>query len=202
MGDIILARHAENEYSVRRIANGDPTVPVHLTAAGRQQAIALGEDLVGTAIDQCVTSCFIRTVETADDALRGVAVPRTVDGRLDDIGYGRFEGQSLDLYHAWATEHDMAEIVPGGSESRMDVVARCLGAVSRLLERPENTVLVVTHEMIISYLLNGVRHENPAPMAKEIAYATPYRFSFREMESACEALQRWLDGRRRSEGWR
>ena len=38
MDELILVRHAESEYSVRGLLNGDPRVAVALTDEGREQA--------------------------------------------------------------------------------------------------------------------------------------------------------------------
>ena len=38
----LFARHAETEYSVRALVNGDPSVPVGLTEAGKEQARVAG----------------------------------------------------------------------------------------------------------------------------------------------------------------
>ena len=65
----ILARHGESVYNVLALMNGDPAVPVRLTAAGLAQARALGEALAASALELCVTSGFERARTTADEAL-------------------------------------------------------------------------------------------------------------------------------------
>src|ERR1041385_5322629 len=91
---VLLARHAESEFSVRGLTNGDPELEVALTERGREQARLLGRSLADTEIDLCAVSEFQRTHETADLALEGRDVPRrglraesetrwrAVDGRL------------------------------------------------------------------------------------------------------------------------
>ena len=42
MRELVLARHAESEFSAVERLNGDASVEVRLTEAGREQARALG----------------------------------------------------------------------------------------------------------------------------------------------------------------
>ena len=42
----LLTRHAESEFSLRGLTNGDPEIEVALTEAGRAQARLLGEHLL------------------------------------------------------------------------------------------------------------------------------------------------------------
>jgi broad specificity phosphatase PhoE len=65
----LLTRHAESEFSVRGLTNGDPSVACGLTAEGRLQAQRLGELLADTPIDLCVTSGFERTHSPAATSL-------------------------------------------------------------------------------------------------------------------------------------
>src|SRR5918912_4134349 len=114
----LLARHAESEFSVRGLTNGDPEVDVALTELGREQARRLGDQLAGTAIDLCATSEFQRAQETADLALEGRDVPRLVVPELNDIRFGEFEGRLLTDYRAWAHSHGPEDFCPGGGQSR------------------------------------------------------------------------------------
>jgi broad specificity phosphatase PhoE len=90
---VVLARHGESELSLVGRTNGDPSLAVGLTEAGREQAHRLGRDLADEAIDLCVTSEFLRAQETADLALESRQVPRLVLAELNDIRFGEFEGR-------------------------------------------------------------------------------------------------------------
>src|SRR5439155_14309103 len=72
---LIVARHAESEYNVLGLLNGDPSVPCPLTARGRDQARALGRALAEQTIDLRITTDFPRTRETADIALASRNIP-------------------------------------------------------------------------------------------------------------------------------
>jgi broad specificity phosphatase PhoE len=88
MERLILARHGQTDWNVRRLLNGDPAARVVLTPQGREEARRLGEELAGDAIDLCVVTPLARTHETADEALRGRDVPRMVVEELADPLYG------------------------------------------------------------------------------------------------------------------
>jgi broad specificity phosphatase PhoE len=84
----VLTRHAHSTLNVANRVNGDPSVPVPLTADGRSEAEQLGRQLAHIPLELCVHTRFGRTQETADDALRGRTVPSLEEPLLDDIDVG------------------------------------------------------------------------------------------------------------------
>ena len=184
----ILARHGESEFSARALVNGDIGVACPLTERGRDEARILGELLTGEKIDLCVTSEFERARETADVALAGRDVPRLVLPELNDPNYGEFEGALLEDYRAWAWSHGSADEPPGGGESRLAIVGRYARAFRIVLDRPERTVLVVSHALPVAYVLAG---EPPTPRVPVVDHAKPYRVSPRELRAAVERLEEW-----------
>ena len=175
------------------LANGDASVGVRLTAAGRDQARTLGRALAGERIDLCVTTRFGRTVQTADIALQeaGLATPRLLVPELDDITLGGFEGEPIEDFRAWLHEHGPLEPVPGGGESRGQVIARYARGFELLHERPEGVILAVIHGLPIAYALAGARRD-PLPLTlagNHVAYATPYRLSSAELAAAVRHLR-------------
>jgi 2,3-bisphosphoglycerate-dependent phosphoglycerate mutase len=189
---VVLARHGESELSLVGRTNGDPSLAVGLTEAGREQARQLGRDLAAEAVDLCVTSEFLRARETADLALEARDVPRLVLPELNDIRFGRFEGGALADYRAWAWTHGPEEPVPGGGESRVETVARYVRGFRTVLERPEESVLVVAHSLPIRYVLNATAGTAPVPKIEQVPYATPLRLGAAELEAAVERLAAWI----------
>jgi broad specificity phosphatase PhoE len=190
---VVLARHGESELSFVGRTNGDPSLAVGLTEAGREQARQLGRDLAGEAIDLCVTSEFLRAQETADLALEGRQVPRLVLAELNDIRFGEFEGRLLTEYRAWAHSHGPVEPAPGGGDSRAQTVARYVAAYGELLDRPEASVLVVAHGLPVRYVLDAVEGRNPAAAVAQVPYAEPFRLSAAELRTAVARLAAWAD---------
>jgi probable phosphoglycerate mutase len=189
---VVLARHAESELSVVGRTNGDPFVAVGLTEVGREQARRLGCELAGDQIDLCVTSEFLRAQETADLALEGRDIQRLVLAELNDICFGEYEGRLLTEYRAWAHTHGPEEPVPGGGDSRAQTVARYVAAYGQLLERPEDSILVVAHGLPVRYVLDAVEGLNPAAAIARVPYAEPFRLSAPELERAVRRLEAWL----------
>jgi broad specificity phosphatase PhoE len=192
MQTVILARHAESEFSVRSSCNGDPSVTGGgLTEAGREQARALGRLLADDPVDLAVTSEFERTRETAGLALAGREVPVVVVPELNDIRFGSFEGKLLTEYRGWAAAAGPADECPGGGESRASAAERFARGFRAVLARPENTALVVTHALPIRYVLGALLEQDPSALIEPVQYAEPHRFSAAQIERAVGRLQRW-----------
>jgi len=187
----LLSRHAESEFSVRGLTNGDPEIDVALTELGRDQARRLGEHLAGTEIDLCVTSEFQRARETADLALGGRDVPRLVLPELNDIRFGEFEGRLLADYRAWARAHQPEDEVPGGGESRAESVRRYVTAFGTISARPEPTILVVAHSLPIRYVLNAAAGGDPKPAMQQVPYAEAFPVTAAELAEAVQRLETW-----------
>ena len=172
----VLTRHAHSTLNVANRVNGDPSVPVPLTADGRSEAEQLGHELAGIPIELCVHTRFGRTRETADEALRGRNVPRVEEPLLDDIDVGELEGATIEEYRAWKRAHTRTDPFPGG-ESLDDAARRYVNAFERLLERSEQTVLVVCHEIPVRYALNAAAGSDDLDGPEHtLPNATPYLF--------------------------
>ena len=188
---LILARHAETEWNVRKLVNGDPAAAVVLTEQGREEAQRLGEELAGEPIELCVVTPFGRTAETAELALAGRDVPRLVLAELGDPRYGSFEGGSLELYREWAWSKPSSTAPPGGGEARATIVERYARAFRRLLALEQEVVLAVCHSLPVAYAIAGRDGDAPAPKVPLVQNAHPYRFTRAEVERVAELLEGW-----------
>jgi broad specificity phosphatase PhoE len=186
----ILARHAESTLNFEQRINGDPSVPVALTEKGREEARLLGEQVAHVRLDVCIHTRFGRTRETAEIALAGRDVPLEVDPLLDDIDVGDLEGSTLEEYRAWKREHARHDVFPGG-ESLDDAARRYARAFRRLLDRPETSILVVTHEIPVRYAINAAAGSDDLDgPTHQLANATPYLFDENALERAVEVILR------------
>ena len=191
MERLILARHGQTDWNVRKLVNGDPATRVVLTAQGRDEARRLGEEIADERIDLCVVTPFGRTQETADLALAGREVPRLVVEELGDPFYGSFEGGSLDEYRTWAWGQASSVPPPGGGEARATIVARYVRAYRRLLALEQETVLAVCHSLPVAYVLAAHEGRAPEPKVPLVANAHPYRFTRAELERVVAILAGW-----------
>jgi broad specificity phosphatase PhoE len=190
---LVVARHAESELGAAGRVNGDPSLPNQLTEAGREQARRLGQAVAGVPFDLAVSSQFQRVRQTLELALDGRPVPLLVLPELNEIQFGRWEGCLAEEYLAWAWAHGPDEPCPGGGESRAEAVRRLARGFRTILERPEQTALVVGHGLALRYVLNALEERDPSPMLAEVPVAEPTEVDAREFRRALERLERWLE---------
>jgi probable phosphoglycerate mutase len=187
-----FARHGESEYSVKELLNGDVAVSVGLTPAGVEQARRLGRSLRVEPLDLCVTTELERVRLTADLALVERDVPRLVVPELNDPLYGPFEGKLIEEYRAWAVGASSADLPGEGGESRHAIVDRYVRGFRIVLDRPEESLLVVAHSLPLSYLLGALEGLAPGARAPLVPYAIPYGLTAEELERSIDVLEAWL----------
>jgi broad specificity phosphatase PhoE len=186
----ILARHGESTLNLEQRINGDPSVPVALTDKGRDEARLLGQQIKHVPVELCIHTRFARTRDTAEVALEGRGVPFEVEPLLDDIDVGELEGLPLDEYRAWKHQHVRSDDFPGG-ESLDDAARRYAKAFGKLLERPEQSILVVMHEIPLRYAINAADGSDDLDgPAHQLANATPYLFDEKALTRAVEGILR------------
>ena|SRR5438874_1575643 len=186
----VIARHGESTLNIEKRVNGDPSVPVVLTERGRDAAKLLGQQLAHVPFDLCVHSRFSRTRETAEIAFADRDVPFEEDALLDDIYVGELEGCTLDDYREWKSRHTRADPFPGG-ESLDDAARRYARAYRKVLARPEERVLVLTHEIPLRYAINAADGSDDLDEpTRQLANATPYLFDEQALEGAVGQIER------------
>ena len=186
----VIARHGESTLNLEQRINGDPSVPVALTAKGRDEAQLLGQQIAHIPIDLCVHSRFERTRETAAIALAGRDVSFETEPLLDDIDIGELEGQTLADYRAWKRAHARDEAFPGG-ESLNDAARRYARAFRALLARDEERILVLAHEIPLRYAINAAdRSDDLDGPTHQLANATPYLFDEFALVRAATQIER------------
>ena len=189
---IALTRHAHSTLNEPGRINGDPSVPVPITEQGRAEAEQVGHQLAQFSLELCVHTRFARTRETADAMLLGRDVPRIVEPMLDDIDVGELEGATVEDYHAWKREHARSEPFPGG-ESLDDAARRYARAFRGLLERPEQAILVVCHEIPVRYALNAAAGSDELDGPEHrIPNATPYLFDADTLSRAAARIEQLI----------
>jgi broad specificity phosphatase PhoE len=186
----VVARHGESTLNFENRINGDPAVPVALTEKGREEARLLGQQVAHIRLDLCICTRFARTHETARIALEGRDVPIEVDPLLDDIDVGDLEGVQLEDYRAWKREHTRRDPFPAG-ESLDAAARRYAQAFRKLLERPAESVLVVTHEIPLRYAINAAAGSDDLDgPAHQLPNATPYLFDEEALARAVAGIER------------
>ena len=186
---LLLARHGQSLFNVDKVVNGDPALDRGLSPLGIDEARRLHGQIAAISIDLCVVSEFPRAQETARLALEGRdGIPVEVDRDLNDIRIGELEGRTLDEYRTWKSAHDHGDRFPGG-ESLDDAAHRYGAAYERLLQRDEDTILCVCHEIPVRYAINSADGSVDLDWPiHAIANATPYVFDAAGLERAARRL--------------
>jgi broad specificity phosphatase PhoE len=159
---VILVRHCQTNYNLKHLCNDDPSVDVHLTPTGFEQAEVLADKLKNTHFERIFISELRRTKQTADVINKDREIPVSVDSRLNDNRSG-FEGKKtaeyVKLRNAAA---DRWTVRLNGGESIADVKQRVAEFINYLKETDYQSVLVVTSEMIVKAfygIINDLSYE-------------------------------------------
>jgi broad specificity phosphatase PhoE len=162
-----------------------------LSARGAEEARALAARLATVPIGLGVSSRLERARETLEVALGDRAVPRVVEPLLDEIGFGAFEGGPLEAYRAWAWSSGPGDPCPGGGETRVAAAARIAEGLEAMLARPEETVLAVSHALVLRYVLDAADGSPPGRHVGRVEHAVPFRLDRTSVERAAATLRGW-----------
>ncbi|WP_405976936.1 histidine phosphatase family protein [Streptomyces sp. NBC_00158] len=168
-----LIRHAQTSYSARHLVNGSLRADVPLDAAGLAASRAYRPGWLAGVVS-CRTSGFTRTRQTAHALLAGRTVPLDADHRLNEIGYGSFEGGPWLAYGTWLRDAGRGAVPPGGEESWRDAVARMLDGLLDCLALP-GPRLVVAHGLLgsVARCLTGPQGSADGHALPEAPYLEP-----------------------------
>ena len=133
-------RHGETDWNARGWSQGNVDVP--LNAAGRAQAVAAAQLLVGRGIASIVASPLSRAHDTAIVAGQALGLPVEIEQELREVSFGVQEAQPM--AGAWFDEWVTGVATPEGAEPFVELRARAVAAITRALARPA-PVLVVAH---------------------------------------------------------
>jgi broad specificity phosphatase PhoE len=169
--------------------NGDASVEVKLTHAGREQARELGRN--AGPVELVAHTEFMRTRETAELAWPGVPLLEVPE--LNEFGFGRFEGTRwTEGFDEWVLTSTPLEGVPGGGESRLDAVQRFVRGYRTLLARDEERVALVAHGAPVRYILLALESRPPARVLEGVGPAVPFTIDSRRLAEAVDVLEKWV----------
>jgi broad specificity phosphatase PhoE len=163
---VYLVRHGATELSAEDRFAG--AIDVLLSDAGRDQARRLGARLASEAIDVAYASRFQRTTETAKLVAGPHGIEVCAHEGLREISHGRWEGKTRaeverefpEEYSRY--EHDPYSFAPSGGETGLQVTARALPALLRIVEdHCDQRILIVSHKATIRLLLSSLLGFDP-----------------------------------------
>lgn len=189
MRELVLARHAESEFNVLERLNGDASVVVTLTEAGREEARELGR--TAGPVELVAHTEFSRTRETAELAWPGVPLLEVPE--LNEFRFGDFEGTRwADGFEEWVSTSGPDDGVPGGGESRLAAVQRFIVGYRLLLERDEDRVAVIAHGAPVRYVLLALENRPPVRVLEGVGRAVPFTIGADRFAEAVDVLERWV----------
>jgi broad specificity phosphatase PhoE len=157
MGDLILLRHGETEWSRAGKHTGRTDIP--LTPRGEAAAASLAPLLAGFEIAAVFTSPAKRAIRTAELALSPLAAAAEVDPDLWEWDYGGYEGMTtpeIQQFHpGWYLWRD--GIIPGDPDHPGETVENVGERADRVLDRvrpllPIGDIVLVAHGHVLRVL--------------------------------------------------
>ena len=155
---LFVLRHGETEWSRERRFTGGRDVG--LTPAGKAQAEAAAVALAASPVHAVYTSPLVRAHTSAELIARSRYLPVRLDARFAEMGFGRWEGLTLEhaaaeapaLYAAWRTTPHTA--APPDGESLMSVAARVAEGIAVLqATHAGEAVVLVTHAIVVRLIV-------------------------------------------------
>ena len=162
--DLYLTRHGQTNYNLLGLCNDDPSVDVHLTAEGLQQAETAARLLSHVPLSRIYVSELPRTLQTAQVINRFHNAPIVQSNHLNDIRSG-FESKPVSEYFS-ATDHDRYNITPPGGESVREFQTRVLKFLDIIKLLDDTAILVVAHEETLRVFYAHFYKLNPEKMLK------------------------------------
>lgn len=145
-----LLRHGEALSNVREVVSSWPeTFENHLTKNGREQIAAVADELKDKNIDLIFVSPLLRTKETAEIISKELGAEPTFDQRLEEIGFGSFNGKGGDVFLDYfkGQKERIKKSTPGG-ESYGDVYERVAKFLNDIEEKyNKKNILIVSHQV-------------------------------------------------------
>jgi probable phosphoglycerate mutase len=187
---LLLVRHAHAASNEVDLVNAVPPGE-GLSARGAAEAGVLAARLEQEPIGLGISSRLLRARETLELALGGRRVPLLVEPLLDEIGFGAFEGGPLDAYRSWAWSHGPTDPCPGGGETRVAAASRIAAGLEELLARREETILAVSHALVLRYVLDAAGGSPPGRHVGRVDHAVPFRLERSSVERAVTTLRAW-----------
>ncbi|RKO91737.1 putative phosphoglycerate mutase, partial [Blyttiomyces helicus] len=155
---LYLCRHGETELNANGVLQGRG-VDQYLNETGRKQAELLRDRFANVPIDVFVSSRLKRAKQTAEIVKQNHPdAPLVEIEGLAEISWGDWEGEKVPalngLLASW--EDGKYDAKSPSGESPMDVEERSVPALYGMLERPEQTFLVVVHGRLLRIMMSSI----------------------------------------------
>ena len=143
---LYVTRHGETPWNTANRVCGLADIP--LTDQGVLQAMVLAEEVKDLPITRIISSPLIRAKTTAQIVADKNHLPLTIDERLKEFDFGRYDGVQCDAPDFLAQRQNLAISFPEG-ESILKVAERIYPLLKQLENEQNETVLLVCHNGLI-----------------------------------------------------
>lgn len=144
MGHLYFVRHGQTVWNVENKICGQTDSP--LTELGHQQAIAAGEKVKAKHlhVDQILCSPLSRAYDTAKHIAEINAISLTVEPRLIEQNFGRWEGTPRDGRDFARAKQNFVDSYDGG-ESMLKFAHRIYTVLDEIVADSERVYMIVAH---------------------------------------------------------
>ena len=181
-GNVAATRAEEERAEIIDIEERDADVPLSPTGEAQADAVRQWLEAQDTLPDAVVVSPYLRTRQTAERALDGLALRPTLDERLRDRELGVLDllttsGVSARMPDESRRRERLGKFYyrPPGGESWADVLLRLRSLLRDIdSEHPGERVLLFAHDATVSmvrYLLEGMDEQTLMEAAREAPIA-------------------------------
>jgi broad specificity phosphatase PhoE len=157
MKTVYFVRHGSTEGNEK---GAYQHVHTPLSELGRRQAEFVARRFERIPVDIVITSDMERAAETGRCIAERNRLPIVVDPLFHEIlrpaivrGKGRDTPEALEMMRFLAENWTNAHVKHSDEENFFDLKTRALKALDHLVERPERTLLVVTHGTFVCMLI-------------------------------------------------
>ncbi len=163
---IYLIRHGQTNYNKQSRLQGQ--TDIDLNEQGRLLAGITGEALKNIKFDYIISSPLKRAMETARIIIRKKEVPIIEESRVQEIGFGDYEGLCFGIegynipnpdFKHFFTAPDQYQVPPRG-ESFENIIKRTGEFLHDLINTPSyqnKTILVSTHGCALKAILANIK---------------------------------------------
>ena len=159
MKNIYVVTHTEATHHIQGLVGG--WYNTSLTENGRNQAMKIAEALyseIGEQNTPIYSSDLKRCVETAEVIAEVFNSSVILDRNLREMNFGDAEGKN----QPWFNKNVIPQPADGNrldhkiawnSESRREIGTRIQGAVNRIINKPDNNVIIITHGFALTFVI-------------------------------------------------
>lgn len=136
-------RHGESEYNVKGLWNDDPSVDVHLTELGKNQANKVIDKFKDIKLDLAFSSELPRVIETAKIITKHQNLDIKKESRLNERMVNHDGKSVLDYFNA--IDKDPLNTKLNGGENFYDTKNRIVSFIDEIVKLDKSHILVVAY---------------------------------------------------------